>query len=147
MPDIKHPFVNPKSDGGDATITRPSDWNAAHTWPFSIDVGSLSLGTDGNFLLQLARLQLSSSNRLTLGGATTRVVVFGQTDNSSPNVIGFPKQVPTAPFRVPNNYEVYIVNRLVMDSPSVRGVLEGNADMILSDDFGSRSRVVLAGRG
>jgi hypothetical protein len=28
---IKHAFVNPKSDGGDATITRPSDWNAAHT--------------------------------------------------------------------------------------------------------------------
>lgn len=26
-----HPFVNPKADGGDATITRPSDWNASHT--------------------------------------------------------------------------------------------------------------------
>lgn len=28
---ITHTFVNPKADGGDATITRPSDWNAAHT--------------------------------------------------------------------------------------------------------------------
>ena len=28
---VVHPFVNPKADGADATITRPSDWNAAHT--------------------------------------------------------------------------------------------------------------------
>lgn len=28
---ITHPFVNPKADGADATITRPSDWNATHT--------------------------------------------------------------------------------------------------------------------
>lgn len=27
---ITHTFVNPKADGADATITRPSDWNAAH---------------------------------------------------------------------------------------------------------------------
>lgn len=27
---ITHAFVNPKADLGDATITRPSDWNAAH---------------------------------------------------------------------------------------------------------------------
>lgn len=27
---IKHLFVNPKADGGDATIARPSDWNANH---------------------------------------------------------------------------------------------------------------------
>lgn len=27
---VTHPFVNPKSDGADATITRPSDWNNAH---------------------------------------------------------------------------------------------------------------------
>lgn len=27
---ITHSFSNPKSDGGDATITRPSDWNADH---------------------------------------------------------------------------------------------------------------------
>ena len=28
---VKHAFTNPKSDGADATITRPSDWNADHT--------------------------------------------------------------------------------------------------------------------
>ncbi len=27
---IKHAFNNPKSDSGDTTITRPSDWNADH---------------------------------------------------------------------------------------------------------------------
>lgn len=32
MTTIKHAFTNPKSDGADATITRPSDWNAAHVF-------------------------------------------------------------------------------------------------------------------
>ena len=27
---LKHAFTNPKSDGGDATVVRPSDWNADH---------------------------------------------------------------------------------------------------------------------
>jgi hypothetical protein len=27
---IRHPFTNPKSDGADATVVRPSDWNATH---------------------------------------------------------------------------------------------------------------------
>lgn len=27
---VKHLFTNPKADGGDATIARPSDWNANH---------------------------------------------------------------------------------------------------------------------
>lgn len=27
---IKHAFTNPKSDGADTTVTRPSDWNADH---------------------------------------------------------------------------------------------------------------------
>jgi hypothetical protein len=28
---ITHTFVSAKSDGGDATLVRPSDWNASHT--------------------------------------------------------------------------------------------------------------------
>jgi hypothetical protein len=28
---ITHTFVSGKSDGGDATLVRPSDWNASHT--------------------------------------------------------------------------------------------------------------------
>jgi hypothetical protein len=27
---LKHAFTNPKSDGGDATVVRPSNWNAEH---------------------------------------------------------------------------------------------------------------------
>lgn len=30
MAAIKHAFTNAKSDGGDATVARPSDWNAGH---------------------------------------------------------------------------------------------------------------------
>jgi hypothetical protein len=30
LPSLLHSFVNPKADGADATITRPSDWNAEH---------------------------------------------------------------------------------------------------------------------
>jgi hypothetical protein len=30
MPNIKHAFVSGKSDGGDATLVRPSNWNAEH---------------------------------------------------------------------------------------------------------------------
>lgn len=37
---LKHAFTNPKSDGGDATVVRPSNWNAEHT---------LTMAT-GNFL-------------------------------------------------------------------------------------------------
>ena len=30
MPNIKHTFVSGKTDGGDATLVRPSNWNAEH---------------------------------------------------------------------------------------------------------------------
>jgi hypothetical protein len=29
---LKHSFTNPKADGPDATIVRPSDWNAEHAY-------------------------------------------------------------------------------------------------------------------
>lgn len=31
---MRHKLVNPKADGTDATITRPSDWNDDHIAPF-----------------------------------------------------------------------------------------------------------------
>lgn len=31
MPAVKHTFTSEKSDGGDATLVRPSDWNAEHS--------------------------------------------------------------------------------------------------------------------
>jgi hypothetical protein len=34
---VKHAFTNPKADGGDTTIARPSDWNANHTIDTHLD--------------------------------------------------------------------------------------------------------------
>jgi len=42
---IKHPFTNPKADGADATVTRPSDWNADHTGFSAFTNYSVDLGT------------------------------------------------------------------------------------------------------
>lgn len=41
---VKHAFNNPKADGADATIARPSDWNAAHT----IDPATITLAMNVN---------------------------------------------------------------------------------------------------
>ena len=41
---VKHPFTSAKSDGGDATRIRPSNWNADHT--ITANTNSL-LGTTG----------------------------------------------------------------------------------------------------
>lgn len=41
---LKHAFVNPKADGGDATIARPSDWNADHV----IDTDGMLLDVNSN---------------------------------------------------------------------------------------------------
>lgn len=38
---LKHAFTSPKADGADATLVRPSNWNAAHTF---------AGGVDGDFL-------------------------------------------------------------------------------------------------
>ena len=76
---IKHLFVNPKSDGGDATITRPSDWNAEHdvVGPY-ISVyatGSFTVAT-GKFGLQGKRMELVSTDRVTIEG-TGRLIISG----------------------------------------------------------------------
>lgn len=38
MPNIKHQFVSAKSDGGDATLVQPSNWNAEHVVDQYIDL-------------------------------------------------------------------------------------------------------------
>jgi hypothetical protein len=59
---ITHAFTNPKSDGGDATVTRPSDWNAAHV------ISGLSGGSD---LVLLEQHTASSSATLDFTTAIT----------------------------------------------------------------------------
>ena len=38
MPNIKHTFVSGKADGGDATLVRPSNWNAEHVVDQYLDI-------------------------------------------------------------------------------------------------------------
>lgn len=40
---IKHAFTNLKSDGGDATVTRPSNWNADHVVSGTVDLSAADL--------------------------------------------------------------------------------------------------------
>lgn len=44
--EIKHPFVSVKGDGGDATLVRPSNWNAAHSTSMATSklIGRLTAG-------------------------------------------------------------------------------------------------------
>lgn len=44
---LKHAFTNPKSDGADYTVVRPSNWNAEHslTCATSVILGRASSGT------------------------------------------------------------------------------------------------------
>lgn len=45
---IFHKFVNPKADGGDATITQPSGWNDDHSIVFGTvekDLGNVALAS------------------------------------------------------------------------------------------------------
>jgi hypothetical protein len=44
---IKHPFVSPKSDGGDSTVVQPSNWNASHTLEQATDrlLGRVTAGS------------------------------------------------------------------------------------------------------
>lgn len=136
-----HKFVSAIADGGDATLVRPSNWNDQHA--LTPVAGTVTV-TDSEWI-NLVRLTLDGTDRATLAG-TARCYIFGWGDNRVYNIVGFPKQVPMAPFRVPDGFEVYIVNRTILQS-NVRGILEGNADVILADDFGTRSRIVLQGVG
>lgn len=61
----KHAFTSAKSDGGDSTLVRPSDWNAYHVTPYAS--GSVTVAT-GNGSLHIQRMTLASAERLTVAG-------------------------------------------------------------------------------
>lgn len=42
MPNIKHTFVSGKADGGDATLVRPSNWNAEHVVDQYLDIPDIA---------------------------------------------------------------------------------------------------------
>lgn len=47
MATVVHAFTNPKSDGPDTSVIRPSDWNAAHTVDFG-EAGDISTQAFGD---------------------------------------------------------------------------------------------------
>lgn len=64
MPD-KHTFTSPKSDGGDATLVRPSNWNDIHVSPYA--AGTFTVAT-GNGAMHTKTVVLTGSQRVTLAG-------------------------------------------------------------------------------
>jgi hypothetical protein len=47
---VKHTFVSPKADGADATLVRPSDWNADHSVVFSVSAAIKAPAVDDFFV-------------------------------------------------------------------------------------------------
>lgn len=62
---MKHGFTSAIADGGDATLVRPSNWNDVHVAPYLM--GSFTVPT-GNGAVMVKRLQLTTTQRLTLAG-------------------------------------------------------------------------------
>jgi hypothetical protein len=62
---LKHKFTNPKSDGGDSTIVRPSNWNDEHDLLMATArlLGRTTAGTG-------AAEEISASSDLSLSGGT-----------------------------------------------------------------------------
>jgi hypothetical protein len=69
MPTITHAFTNPKADGADATVVRPSDWNAVHT----VDATTLS-GYSYDYATSTSPVSLTGSTE-----GTANTVITGGT--------------------------------------------------------------------
>lgn len=69
MNSYKHKFVNPKADGADATLTRPSDWNAEHD--YGVQLTNRTLGT------------LIPGDVVALSNTDDESVVLGDTQDST----------------------------------------------------------------
>jgi hypothetical protein len=139
MPDVKHPFVSGIADGGDATLVRPSNWNAAHVWPTNSTLGNLALA-DGDFAIHFYEIALTGE--LALAG-TAEISVLGWNDGKVYNVLGNPRS-PRAPFRIPNGHDYTEVDELALTG-EIEGFIEGDAELYIAN-FNEISETVLAGR-
>jgi hypothetical protein len=74
---ITHPFVSAIADGADATVVRPSNWNATHSLSGTVNVANggtgLSAGTSGGVLAFTATGTIASSAAL----AASALVIGG----------------------------------------------------------------------
>jgi len=114
-------------------------------------IGPVSTGTDigstlvasGYWMVQFLRLQLSTTERLTIRG--TGKVYITDLGTTAVYTLGTPK-TPALSFVVPTDYE-YIVYGTLGLARVQRATLQGNANLIVFDDVAGRSRLTLSGRG
>jgi len=93
--------------------------------------------------VQFERLTLAGTDRLTAAGTSS--VLLSDFGTLPSLILGVPK-IPSVPFTVPTGYILDIIPRLSLGL-DMRATLAGSAELILSDDFATRSRIVLAGVG
>lgn len=140
---VTHPFVSAIGDGGDATLVRPSNWNADHAFPdknvFLEAPGSVTIATTGRFI-QSTRLALATTDRLIAAG-TGRLVVD---DKPQDPAVLFHRS-PGSTTLSPDSYTVDF-ERLSLYGDS-RTTLIANARSVVTDFEPITSRLVLAGRG
>jgi hypothetical protein len=128
MPLASHPYVSTVTDSTDTSLVRPVDWNSDHV-------------VDG-FLLAINRATLTSTSTLTLMQQTQLLL----TDNISgvDHVIsGVPRQ-PRINQMVPSGYDLDVIAQLALPGSQRMSVL-GTGQIVMSDDFKTRQRIVLAG--
>lgn len=102
------------------------------------DMSTISLATE-DFLLHYQHMKISGTNRLSLAGTSEAYISdFG---NNSVIYAGVPKG---GSFTVLDNFVYDLIKRLTLQNQD-RATLKGSADMILSGDFETRQRIVLAG--
>lgn len=71
---ITHAFVNPKSDGGDATITRPSDWNAPHV--FELDYVEITSNVSVTATTEGTANTVVTGSAVAYDGSTIVIITF-----------------------------------------------------------------------
>jgi hypothetical protein len=130
--------VNQGGNSKKATLSQVV--NTAHGQNY--DVGTITLSTE-QFMEQYEHLKLSGSERLTMAG--TAELFLSDFGNTAVLILGVPK-TPTLSFTVPTDYVLDQLYRLSLIN-AMRATLQGTADLVLTDDFGARSRIVLTGRG
>lgn len=130
MPLATHAYVSTVTDSADTSVVRPVDWNTAHV-------------TDGT-LLAINRVTVASSSTLTLP-RQTRCTITDNTAGVDHVVSGVPRQ-PFTNQLVPSGYDLDVVGSLTLPGTLRMSVL-GTGQLIVSDDFAARSRIVLSGRG